>query len=255
MEINDRSWKISTFAEKVVEKGRELYPDLDLKAHFNTIDGWFKDLEKSGVHYIQRSSGEKIYFDLDLDIAVFIMYYRSRNYTLSMIFEMIRSQFDTRAFPPGDRIEELPQYQQEMAKRIKNEVIAGIRESFASEIKGIVQDELEEINFNEMKEYYKQILIEDKKKTFDPESYLKEQKEKELQLAKDMLLIQPKIESELREEALVEWKKKPESERFEKKWFKIKEKEEEKSNYIKQYIEKHREVRVNAWLTSRKEDM
>src|SRR5690625_2850110 len=168
---------------------------------------------------------------------------------------MIKDKLDTRPFPPGDRIDELPRYQQEIANHIKNEVISGMRDQLAGEVKDLVEEELEKRDFDDMKNYYKQLLIEEKKKTFDPESYLKEQEEKEERLAKEMLLIQPKIESELKEEALKEWNKKPDSERLEKKWFKVKEKTEERSKYISAYIEKYRESRINTWLKDRKSDM
>jgi hypothetical protein len=66
-------WKISEFVEKIKQTLQEE------KLHSNTVDGWFKKSEEERIHYICRTAetNEKVYDELDLQLAVFIK--RKRN--------------------------------------------------------------------------------------------------------------------------------------------------------------------------------
>src|SRR5699024_1755065 len=79
-------WKISDFAKK-------------LNKHNNTIDGWFRELEiERKLHYISRVEGEKVYDELDLKIAAFIVEKRDNKWSLNAIFDELPNKFELRPF-------------------------------------------------------------------------------------------------------------------------------------------------------------
>src|SRR5699024_7097121 len=80
-------WKIGDFSKM-------------LGKHNNTVDGWFRELENERkLHYISRVNDEKVYDELDLKIAEFIVKRRESKWSLNAIFDDIPNHFNLRPFP------------------------------------------------------------------------------------------------------------------------------------------------------------
>ncbi|WP_394189549.1 hypothetical protein [Paenisporosarcina quisquiliarum] len=98
MEIKDAVWQISDFTEEIQKRYEEETTVKD-SVHYNTVDKWFKDLENKGIHYIQRVADKKVYDDLDIAIAIFIMKKRLQKWSLEAIFNILSAHLEVRPFP------------------------------------------------------------------------------------------------------------------------------------------------------------
>jgi hypothetical protein len=84
--VTDTFWKILDFA-KIVDK------------HYNTVYNWFNKLEERAIHYTNRVGEDKIYDQLDLEIALFIKDKRDQKWAVDAIFEELPNHFELRPFP------------------------------------------------------------------------------------------------------------------------------------------------------------
>nr|WP_026682641.1 hypothetical protein [Priestia megaterium] len=73
MPYASRVWYISEFFEEISEKLKN-YKHIDtLSIHMNTVDNWFKRMEKEKIHFLHRDNFQKrIYDDTDLIIACYL---------------------------------------------------------------------------------------------------------------------------------------------------------------------------------------
>ena len=97
MEIKEAVWQISDFTEEIQKRYEEETTIKD-SVHYNTVDKWFKDLENKGIHYIQRVADKKVYDDLDIAIAIFIMKKRSQKWSLDAISNVLSAHLEVRPF-------------------------------------------------------------------------------------------------------------------------------------------------------------
>jgi hypothetical protein len=219
-------WKIRDFVEKVKQTIKEE------KLHVNTVDGWFKKLEEERIHYISRTeeTNEKVYDELDLQIAVFIKKKRNQKWSLSAIFNEIKSEFELRPFPVED---------EEITNVAQINGADFINATLIKELKGAFE-EVAASQLNEMKNQYEEILS----KLPD----LKSKEEEKEERFKEMVA-RRRVEYQLEKEALVMWSTKPEEERLKKVgWFKKEENQEERNRFIKDHIDKNFEVRLRNEL-------
>lgn len=86
--LSEKHWKIGEFAKEIGK-------------HKNTIDGWFRALEEERkLHYVSRlSNNEKVYDELDFNIAQYIIKQRTSGWSLDAIFDSLPEVFDLRPFP------------------------------------------------------------------------------------------------------------------------------------------------------------
>ena len=98
MELKEAVWQISDFTEEIQRRYEEETSVKD-SVHYNTVDKWFKDLENKGIHYIQRVADKKVYDDLDVAIAIFIMIKRSQKWSLDAISNVLSANLEVRPFP------------------------------------------------------------------------------------------------------------------------------------------------------------
>lgn len=98
MELKEAVWQISDFTEEIQRRYEEETSVKD-SVHYNTVDKWFKDLENKGIHYIQRVADKKVYDDLDVAIAIFIMTKRSQKWSLDAISNVLSANLEVRPFP------------------------------------------------------------------------------------------------------------------------------------------------------------
>jgi len=194
-------WKISDFAK-------------ELGKHNNTIDGWFRELElERELHYISRINDEKVYDDLDLDIAKFIIKQRDKKWSLSAIFDDLPNHFELRPFPA------------EFEEKSKSTEVVDFGKVRAT-LKG------------EMKEVFNELLVaqlEEQRK--EMENLLPSREQKRIDRF-NAIMAERKVSRILEEEALELWREKSEEERLIKEgWFRKKEDTDKRDRFVKKYVD------------------
>lgn len=103
MELKEAVWQIRDFTEEIQNRYEE-ETTVKESVHYNTVDKWFKELESKGIHYIQRTAetNKKVYDELDLAIAIFILNKRTQKWSLDAIFNVLSEHIEVRSFPTGD---------------------------------------------------------------------------------------------------------------------------------------------------------
>ncbi|PEJ38235.1 MerR family transcriptional regulator [Peribacillus butanolivorans] len=208
----NRHWRISDFVEEL----NKVFDNQHV--HINTVDGWFKRLEKSSIHYINRTmeTKEKIYDDLDLKIAIFIKKRRGEKWALSAISRDLPNHFELRPFPVK---EDKPAPHVDDIESIKKQISEEVRRTY---------EELAASQIEELKNQYKQLI------TSLPKPPSTEEKKNQSFQA---MVIQRKIESSLEEEANQAWTKLPDDQRLKRIGFFRKDIDlEKKDKFVRDYI-------------------
>lgn len=205
--LEHRHWKISDFA-KLVGK------------HNNTVDGWFRVLEEERkLHYVNRINGEKVYDDLDLEIANYIKEKRNDKWSLDGIFDSLPRQFSLRPFPLD--FEEEKSVQVVDVDKIRATIMQEMKTTF--EQLAAAQMEKQMSNFQKM---------------------LPSPEERRIERF-EQIMAERKVTRQLEDEALSMWATKPEEERFVKVgWFRREEDKEKRDRFIRDYIDEHFEERM-----------
>ncbi len=214
-------WKISDFVDEVKQTLKEE------KLHVNTVYGWFKKLEEERIHYISRTvdTNEKVYDELDLQIAFFIKTKRNEKWALNAIFNEIKKEFQVRPFP----VENM-----ETTNVVHNSADA-LNSTLLEELKSSIE-EIAASQLHEVKSQYEELL----KKLPDSKNREEEREER----FKEMVA-RRRVEYQLEKEAQIAWATKPEEERIIKiGWFKKVENQEERNLFIKAYVHKNFENRL-----------
>jgi hypothetical protein len=213
-------WKISDFVE-------ELNMHLDQSnTHINTIDGWFKRLEKEHLHYVNRTldTNEKVYDELDLKIAVFIKKRREEKWSLTSIANDLPNFFELRPFPMK---EETPAPHVDNLETLKRQVTEEVKKAF---------EEIAVTKVEELKSHYEKLL-----NTLPQPLSPEERREERFQ----EIVIRKRVEIQLEKEANEAWSQLPETERMKKARFFRKEVDfEKKGQFIRDYVDKHFENRL-----------
>jgi hypothetical protein len=219
--MNDKKfWKISDFVE-------ELNKHLDQShVHMNTIDGWFKRLEKEHFHYVNRTldTNEKVYDELDFKIAMFIKKRREEKWSLTAITNDLPNFFELRPFPMR---EETPAPHVDNMETLRRQLTEEIKKTF---------EEIASTKVEELKSHY-ETLIKSLPQPLSPEEH-KEERFQEM-------IIRRRVEYQLEKEAIEAWTRLPETERMKKAGFFKKEVDlEKKVQFIRDYVDKHFENRL-----------
>ena len=108
MELKEAVWQIKDFTEEA-HKRYEEETSVKESVHHSTVDKWFKDLESKGIHHIHRTAvnNKKVYDELDVAIAIFIMKKRAQKWSLDAIYNVLAANFEVRSFPDLKQGEEL----------------------------------------------------------------------------------------------------------------------------------------------------
>lgn len=243
IEVNENFWKISQFANILSERMSKQYPDNErMKVHYNTVDGWFKDLELKGIHYVNRKSGQKVYDSLDLLIGEKIMYYRyEKNFNLDMIHELLvkGGEVELRPFPPEEEISNLPKSYQALAKAVFNNLLSDIKNEVETQVaKSLEKDIMQQ----KMAAVFTEIAREQATKAIEENRKLLPSKEEERANRINLLLTEHKIKKKLENEAINAWNELPENERLVKVGlFRKQEDFKKRDLFIRDYINKHYE--------------
>lgn len=196
----ERFWKITDFSKQIGK-------------HQNTVDGWFKQLEEKRLHYVNRISNEKVYDELDLQIALHIKDKREQKWALEAIFDELSNHFDLRPLPP----------EMETTNSLQVTNMETIKRLFSEEVRRAT----EEIAAVQTAEIIRALP--------KPKS-----REEERQERFEELMTRYKVEKRLREEALHLWSTKPENERMRKVgWFRKEENRDKRDQFVRDYIDEH----------------
>lgn len=226
--IDEQVWQITEFATIVSKHLQEKFDDESYSVHYNTIDKWFKALEDRRIHYINRTvgeKGEKIYDNLDLQIAKFIAEARKDNrYRLDVIYEQVARKFDVRPFPAdfGDKYK--PTIDEEL---LKNRILEHLTEKITNEL--IMHEKRIQLNMEELVQKRVKSLLPP---PVDPE----EERAKRL----DEAFTRHRLEMKCEDAAIEEWNKLPEQERTKKAGlFRREENLLKREQFIREYKRKH----------------
>ncbi|MFP7474298.1 MerR family transcriptional regulator [Niallia taxi] len=210
-------WKISDFTEQI-----KLSVDNE-RIHINTIDGWFKALESKRIHYVARTEDtkEKVYDELDLEIAIFIRKRREEKWSLAAIYDDLGNHFELRGFPSNDVG---PTAFDGDFETLKAQLSEELRKTF---------NQMAVSQIEEIKRHYDSI-IEQMPKLPSPEE------QKEIRFKE--MVVRRRVETALENEAIELWATKPESERLKKVSIFRKEEDLVKRNeFVRRYINENYE--------------
>ncbi|MDQ0231771.1 hypothetical protein [Metabacillus malikii] len=193
--------------------------------HSNTVANWFNQLHELKLHCVNRSplTGEKVFDELDLEIALHIKALRDKKLSINEIFEDIGNQCKLRYFSIDDSLDEVKEHNSDY-ERLKMELLY------------IVQDVLSESLWDEFETIRKKL-----KALIDGLPSMMDERHNRI---KDLLIIR-RIEAELETEALHKWTTEPVSVRIKRGFFFKKEENiEARNQYVKGYIMKNLEERL-----------
>jgi len=203
LENQNQYWKISDFAKK-------------LNKHNNTIDGWFRELElERMLHYVSRVNGEKVYDELDLKIAQFIIKRRNNKWSLNAIFDDLPNHFSLRPFPEG-------------------------LESEPKEVQVVDIDKMRAALMSEMKETFSEFAATQVQEQVEKMQKSLPSREQERADRVDAIMAERKVTRMLEEQAISLWNEKPESEKTKRVgWFRKEEDKDKRELFIKNYVDDH----------------
>lgn len=220
-------WKISDFVEEIKQNLQEN------KLHINTVDGWFKKLEEEHIHYVSRTedTNEKVYDELDLQIATFIKKKRNEKWSLGAIFNELSDKFELRPFPLENHKETTNAPQIVDMEALKDKLLEELKGSF---------EEIAASQSLELKQHYETLF----KQLPKPRS-VEDEKEERFQ----EMVARRRVETQLEEEAINMWSTKPDNERFKKVgWFKKEEDFIARDRFVRTYVNQHFAERLREEL-------
>ncbi|MEK5379364.1 hypothetical protein [Niallia sp. FSL W8-0635] len=198
--------------------------------HSNTVANWFNQLHELKLHCVNRSplTGEKVYDELDLQVALHIKELRDKKVSINEIFEDISNHCNLRYTSVDDSLDEVGELNSDY-ERLKMELLY------------IVQDILSESLWDEFE------TIREKLESFI--NGLPSMMDERHNRIKDLLAVR-RIEAELETEALHKWSTEPVSVRIKRGFFFNKEENiEARNQYVKGYIMKNLEERTLKTIT------
>lgn len=234
MDENTQFWQITEFSHEVSRKFKEV-SGIEETVHFNTVDKWFKDLERKGIHYVQRAADKKVYDEIDLNVAVYIMKMRKEKWQLDAIMGILSKYVDLRAFPEGAEMD--------------NQLITS-----DAQIMVEMQRNFKKLEERLMDQFKQQVEEQVKLRTQDIENNLLNKlpapkTEEQLRANRtDQMISATRFRLKLEEDAITEWNKKPEEERTKKVGLFFKRVEEDlvkRDQFIRSYVLKNIEEESN----------
>ena len=218
MELKEAVWHISDFTEEIQRRYEE-ETTVKESVHYNTVDKWFRDLETKGIHYIQRVADKKVYDDLDVAIAIFIMEKRSQKWSLDAISNILSAHLEVRPFPD-----------------LKNDEEQGLSEAQVMVEMGR--------KFEKMQKEFEERMIQEldlKKKELEQQllnRLPKPKSDEEIRAEKtDIMISTVRKRYEIEEEAIAEWNKLPLEKRVKKVgFFRTEEDLLKRDNFIREYV-------------------
>jgi hypothetical protein len=190
--------------------------------HHTTLNNWFNDLEAQRIHYVSRTTTgkERVFDKVDYDLAMFIKEKRDQKWAMPSIFELLQesdSKITLRPFPEDFEGDESPSMIV-LAEQMRTKI--------ADEMKIVLEQTLDR---------FKADFLRDQQLTLPNPT---QQREREV----NMRLTERRIDAQLKERAIQEWNKLPESERTRKRGLFGKEEDYiKREDFIRKYVSDHEE--------------
>ena len=230
MDENRPYWQITEFSYEVSRQFEQI-TGVEETIHFNTVDKWFKDLERKGIHYVQRAADKKVYDEIDLNIAIYIMKMRKEKWHLEAIMGILSKYVELREFPEG-----MDSNHHVMTN--DGQVLVEMQRNFKKLEENLI------LKFSMQLE--EQVMLSKKQIENELLNKLPEPKTPEQLRAErtDQMITATRYRLKLEEEAILEWNKLTEYERSKKVGFLIKRSEEDllkRDQFIRSYVLKNLE--------------
>ena len=226
MELKEAVWQIRDFTEEIQNRYEE-ETTVKESVHYNTVDKWFKELESKGIHYIQRTSetNKKVYDELDLAIAIYILNKRTQKWSLDAIFNVLSEHIEVRSFPTGSYEDSLVVSEalvlQEMSRQLER-----------------MQKEMEERLINELEAKQKELELQVLNRLPVPKTAQEIRAEKT-----DIMISSVRKRYEIEEKAIAEWVKLPLEKRVKKVGLFRKEEDFlKRDSFIREFVKNYFEV-------------
>lgn len=214
-------WKVSEFTEKVNELFKIKY-NTEINVTLNTLNNYFRQLESSDVHHLNRINSTKVYNALDLEVAEFFIVKRTKalnNGIAWQIPQIIDALSRSNIVRKKEHVDE--DVNTEESIEVSSEQLLLLKESFETIIN----------EFNEIKKQTaaNKLLIESQ------ESISEKVNEQVSEQVNEKMLDLFTKQRQLRLEAIDLWEQKDPKERFSGLFFK-KENIIERDKFIEKYI-------------------
>lgn len=100
-----RVWYISDFYEEISKEIKHQNPNDSFSIHMNTVDNWFKRMEKEKIHFTHRDNFQRrIYDDTDLKIACFLYKETKVDKTpIGTVFKFKFNEIKTRSYDDAQK--------------------------------------------------------------------------------------------------------------------------------------------------------
>lgn len=155
MSYANRVWYISDFLEEISKEIKSQFPNETFSIHMNTVDNWFKRMEKEKIHFTHRDNFQRrIYDDTDLKIACYLYEETKINDTkIGIVFSFKFGKVKTRPYDVAKKdIFEINKeafkffdHSAEKSKEVKSPSAADIRQKTPNSNVGKTPIELMEI--------------------------------------------------------------------------------------------------------------
>lgn len=226
-----KHWQLNAFAKEV-------------GSHFTTLNDWFNLLETRRVHYVNRrvGDGSRIFDELDLAVALFIKQKRLEKWPLDAITNVMREEIETRPFPDDfSSDKDVVSFDQ-------------LRTLFTHDMQNILADEVDKLigariddmsqRIEELHQELLKITMENQRMMLESASKSGDRKADRAERMNEYITIN-RINKTLEIEALSEWEKLPESERYIKRGlFRREEDVIKREKFIREYTKEHFEAKL-----------
>lgn len=95
MSNENNFWHINDFT-KLLNQRYSLISNKESTIHFNTINNWFNALEEKNIHHVPKIDDMRIYDELDLNVALFILDKRKNKWNLEAIYNILAENVELR---------------------------------------------------------------------------------------------------------------------------------------------------------------
>lgn len=226
--MSDQFWQINDFTEQI-KLALEKKSGVPESLHYNTVDKWFKALERERVHYVNREveTQKKVYTELDLQVALTFKDLREKGFRVNGVINEIPKRCELRPFP--DKSEEesdaLPVDHQDIFDQFK-ELLKEYSDQESSKQREFMNAQNKRIK-----------NLEDELQKLQRQLPAPNDDEDEEEKVMDIIKRERNKRMVLENEALTKWEQKPVAERFIKTGlFSKSEDITKRDRFIKQYI-------------------
>jgi len=101
MNSENKFWHINDFT-KLLNEQYSLMTNKESSIHVNTVNNWFNALEEKKIHYVPKIDDMRIYEELDLKVALFMLDKRKNKWNLEAIYNILPENVELRPIQDFD---------------------------------------------------------------------------------------------------------------------------------------------------------